>query len=90
MSSMSDLAIALGPVVAELNRRGVPYYVGGSIASLFHGAGRSTMDVNIATELDESTAVELVKSLSQEYYGSDSSTRQAPFTGKMGRLGNLA
>lgn len=71
MSSESDLAIALGPVVAELNRRGVLYYVGGSIASSFHGAGRSTMDVDVATELDESAAVELVKSLSREYYGSE-------------------
>ncbi|MFO0902386.1 MAG: hypothetical protein U0939_05255 [Pirellulales bacterium] len=68
---MSDLAIALRPVIAELNRRGVLYYVGGSIASSFHGAGRSTMDVDVATELDESAAVDLVKSLSREYYGSE-------------------
>jgi hypothetical protein len=38
----TDLIAALAPVAAVLNQLGVRFYVGGSVASSFHGAARST------------------------------------------------
>lgn len=77
MDSSPDMIRALRPVVAELDRLEVRYCVGGSIASSFHGAGRSTLDVDLAAELTEAAAVTLVKSLRAEYYGSESAAREA-------------
>jgi len=47
----TDLIAALAPVAAVLNQLGVRFYVGGSVASSFHGAARSTMDVDLVCEL---------------------------------------
>src|SRR5262245_5531084 len=46
MSEASELIQALRPVLDELNRLGVRYYIGGSVASSIHGAARSTLDVD--------------------------------------------
>ena len=47
MSDVDDLVAALEPVAAALGRLGVGFYVGGSVASTYHGAIRSTMDVDL-------------------------------------------
>lgn len=51
MNDGTDLISALTPVAAVLDQLGVRFYVGGSVASSFHGAARSTMDVDIVCEL---------------------------------------
>ena len=51
MSDVDDLVAALEPVAAALGRLGVGFYVGGSVASTYHGAIRSTMDVDLVCEL---------------------------------------
>lgn len=40
-----DLLAALGPVSAALDRLGIPWYIGGSVASSAHGVPRTTLDV---------------------------------------------
>ena len=40
-----DLLAAIRPVVEAFDRLGVPYYIGGSVASSAYGTARSTMDV---------------------------------------------
>jgi hypothetical protein len=47
----------LSPVVDAFDRLGVRYYVGGSVASSTHVAGRSTLDVDVVAELDEDSRV---------------------------------
>ncbi len=42
VSDYNDLVAALSPVSAALNKLGIRHYVGGSVASSFHGASRST------------------------------------------------
>jgi hypothetical protein len=42
---------ALTPVVETLERLGVVYYIGGSIASSAHGSPRSTNDVDLVADL---------------------------------------
>lgn len=73
----SGLLSALRPVIAEFQRLNVRYYVGGSVASSFHGASRSTLDVDVAAELDESTALRLIDALKDQYYISETAVREA-------------
>jgi len=68
MHDESELVRALRPVVEELLRLGVRHYVGGSIASSIHGAPRSTLDVDVAAELDEAAALRLIQALQNDYY----------------------
>lgn len=49
-SEDDDLVVALGPVVQTLRSLSVPFYVGGSVSSSYHGAVRSTMDVDLVCE----------------------------------------
>lgn len=77
MAEPSDLIRALHPVLAELDRLGVRYCVGGSIASSVHGAARSTLDVDLAAELDEASALNLIAALRDDYYVSEIAAREA-------------
>jgi hypothetical protein len=77
MADPSELVQALRPVVDELSRLGVRHYIGGSVASSMHGAGRSTLDVDIVAELDEATAPSLIASLKSEFYVSDAAVLDA-------------
>ncbi|MFM8476257.1 MAG: hypothetical protein ACKOEO_10730 [Planctomycetaceae bacterium] len=51
MNDGTDLITALAPVAGVLNQLGVRFFVGGSVASSFHDAARSTMDVDLVCEL---------------------------------------
>lgn len=77
MAGPSDLTRALRPVLTELDRLGVRYCVGGSIASSVHGAARSTLDADLAAELDEPTAMSLIAALQNDYYASEIAAREA-------------
>ena len=50
---MSDPEIlpALTRVADTLERLGVPYHIGGSVASSVYGAARATVDVDLVAEL---------------------------------------
>jgi hypothetical protein len=77
MADPSELIRALRPVLAELDRLGVRYCVGGSLASSVHGAARSTLDVDLAAELDEAAALSLTAALHDDYYVSEVAAREA-------------
>lgn len=77
MPDVDDAIRALRPVVQELEKLGVRYCVGGSIASSFHGSSRATNDVDLSTEIDEPTAAGLVRTLAKDYYGSEAAAREA-------------
>ena len=55
-------------VVAELERLGVEYLVGGSIASSVHGRPRTTQDVDLVARLAGRHVPDLVAALEQEFY----------------------
>ena len=77
MSDFDDLVAALVPVVAALRRLGVRHYIGGSVASTFHGAIRSTMDVDIVCSLSESQAEALIEACGPDFYASAPTAREA-------------
>lgn len=72
-----DLIAALRPVVDALRKLGVRHYVGGSVASSFHGAARSTMDVDLVCELAEADVVEFTAFLGTSFYASKAAIREA-------------
>lgn len=51
-----------------LDRLGVPFFVGGSVASTMHGEIRTTQDVDLVVELKEAHVGPLVESLRTSFY----------------------
>jgi len=59
---------AITPVVEELERLGVAYYLGGSLASSLHGTPRATRDADLVADLSPCHVAPLVEALRSEYY----------------------
>ena len=68
MTTNRELWDALCPVVEALVALGVPYYVGGSVASSVMGVARATLDVDLVAALSLEHAAPLAAALSQHYY----------------------
>ena len=63
-----DAIQAVAPVVDELRRLGVRYYICGSLASAFYGTHRATADVDLVAELLPSHVASFVEALQTDYY----------------------
>ena len=90
MTSSSEMLDALRPVVATLRRLGVKHYVGGSVASSVHGVARTTLDVDIIAELQESHVEGLTQALSGSFYVSEPMIRAAIVNGSCFNVIHLA
>ena len=77
MDRHDDLAVALTPLIDVLERLGVAWYVGGSVASTVHGRFRATNDVDVIAELCEEHAGELRAALEADHYVDEESIRDA-------------
>jgi hypothetical protein len=75
-ASVDALAVALS-FTSLLERRGIPYLVGGSLASSVHGEPRSTNDVDVIADLHEGNLDTFLEAVSAEYYVSPSAAREA-------------
>ncbi len=64
-------------VTQTLEQIGIPYAVGGSLASSLHGVMRSTLDVDIVADMKLEHVRPLVAALAQEFYGDDDMMREA-------------
>jgi hypothetical protein len=65
---LPDLILALTPVVEAFEKLGVPYYIGGSVASSAHGVIRATADVDLVADLTLEHVAPLAEMLGKEYY----------------------
>lgn len=63
-----DFIPALVPVVSTLDRLGVRYYVGGSVAGIVYGLIRSTADVDLVADLTPDHIAPFVAPLRNDYY----------------------
>jgi hypothetical protein len=63
-----DALTAVLPVTDALDRLGVPYYVGGSVASSAHGFMRATVDADVVADLAYQHVAGLVAALEADYY----------------------
>ncbi len=68
---MNEIIAALSPVVTALEKLGVRYRVGGSVASSALGVPRSTLDVDVACELRAPEARAFVAALGADYYADE-------------------
>jgi hypothetical protein len=73
----TDLLAALEPIVAVLESLGVPYYVGGSVASTAHGVPRASVDADVVTALGPEHVQPLVGRLRTDYYVDEIRVRAA-------------
>jgi hypothetical protein len=64
----SEIIQALTPLVEVLDRFGIKYYIGGSVASSVHGRRRYTQDVDVLAALQLKHVQTLVVVLQQAYY----------------------
>jgi hypothetical protein len=71
-----DMAVALR-VIETLEDLGIPYHLGGSIASSVHGTPRQTRDVDVAVDLPLSAVPAFVARLQGEFYLDDERIRSA-------------
>ncbi len=67
MSESEPVQVALR-VVRELERLGVDYLIGGSVASMLHGEPRATLDVDIVTHITPQQARSLGEALREEFF----------------------
>ena len=77
LSATDDLVDALSPVVAAFRAVGIQHYIGGSIASSFHGAARATMDVDVVCDLAEEQIAAFIKHFDRSFYISETAVRDA-------------
>ena len=64
-------------VAHALEQIGVPYAVGGSLASSVHGIMRSTLDVDIVADMKLEHIQPLIAALSKEFYADDEMMKDA-------------
>lgn len=64
-------------VVATLERLGIPYLVGGSLASSLHGIPRATQDVDVVVRLTQRDVAGLVAALRGAFYLDEAAIREA-------------
>ena len=64
-------------VTHVLEQIGIPYAVGGSLASSLHGVMRSTLDVDIVADMKLEHIQPLVAALSKEFYADDEMMKDA-------------
>lgn len=63
-----DVLAAMVPIVAAFDEIGVPYYIGGSVASSVYGMARATLDVDLVADLRLEQVHRLVLLLQGAYY----------------------
>jgi hypothetical protein len=77
VSAMEEALAVVMQVIATLEREGVRYVVGGSIASSIYGTPRATQDVDIIADLQEDHVTAFVAALRDDFYLDEPAVRDA-------------
>ncbi len=73
----SQILAAITPVIEVLEELGVPYHIGGSVASSIYGILRATIDADLITDLHLEHVRPLVIRLQTDYYIDEDMIRDA-------------
>jgi hypothetical protein len=76
-SLYNSIIEALIPLVEAFDQLGIPYYIGGSVASSVHGMPRRTQDVDVIVEIRIDQVRRLVQMLQDDYYIDEDALRDA-------------
>ena len=68
MDNVPDILAAITPIVEALEELGIPYHIGGSVASSLYGLPRLTIDADLVADLRMEHVRPLVKQLETDYY----------------------
>ena len=63
-----DILLVLEPIIQAFEKLGIPYYIGGSVASSAYGIFRATLDVDLIADIKPHHVRLLVKMLESAYY----------------------
>ena len=77
MDERDEYLVALTPLIDLLDRLGIAWYVGGSVASTVHGRFRATNDVDMIADLRAEHAEALRVALDADHYVDEDSIRDA-------------
>jgi len=72
-----DIQVTITPLVEALEELGVPYHIGGSVASSLYGLPRLTIDVDIVADLRQGHVRPLIDQLQTDYYIDEDMIRDA-------------
>jgi hypothetical protein len=75
----NDPTIVVGVLARILERLSIPYVVGGAMASTLHGEPRTTLDVDVALQLEPSKALDLVRSKPTSSSSREASSRRPSY-----------
>jgi hypothetical protein len=64
-------------VTRTLEELGIPYLIGGSLASIIHGEPRLTNDIDLVADIEEGQIPQLVAALERDFYVDDRAIRRA-------------
>lgn len=75
---MADDAFHVTLQVANaLESLGIPYAIGGSLASSLHGVMRATLDADIVADIPQEKVEQLISSLTPAFYADETMIREA-------------
>lgn len=74
---MTEPSDGLKLLVDVLDRLGIPYLIGGSLASSVHGIARATADVDLIAEIRPADVKPLADALAQHFYADAEMMREA-------------
>ena len=77
MDNTPDIQATITPLVEALEELGVPYHIGGSVASSLYGLPRLTIDVDIVADLRLGQVRPLIDQLQPVYYIDEDMIRDA-------------
>ena len=74
---LAEPLIATMAVIDALNALGIPYVIGGSLASALHGVMRATMDADLVADLSQEKVEPLAHALGDSFYADVEAMGQA-------------
>lgn len=77
MTNGPDIIAAVTPIIEAFEQLGVPYYIGGSVASSVYGIPRTTLDADLIAELRLDQAHSFVQLLQDRYYIDEDAVKDA-------------
>jgi hypothetical protein len=77
VDNVPDILAAITPIVEALEELGIPYHIGGSVASSLYGLPRLTIDADLVANLRMEHVRPLVKQLETDYYIDEDMIRDA-------------
>jgi hypothetical protein len=77
VDNVPDILAAITPIVEALEELGIPYHIGGSVASSLYGLPRLTIDADLVADIRMKHVRPLVEQLETDYYIDEDMIRDA-------------